>query len=131
MQTTFSLSFDKFVDSSIKKTEQAIRKTVVDLTSAIISDTPVDTGRLKANWLVSIENEDNRKLESADKSGNATIEKAKAVVARPIGKGYYIQNNLEYAAKIEYGASTRKAPLGMVRVNIAKFSAILKSNTKG
>ena len=43
------------------------------------------------------------------------------LLSSKIGKYIYIQNNLDYALKLEYGAS-KQAPQGMVRINVERFA---------
>jgi len=43
---------------------------------------------------------------------------------------YWIQNNLPYAEKIEYGGSPQNNRMGMVRINILRFNQFFKDNTK-
>ena len=156
----FSLAFQNITTKSIKKTENVIKKTVFDLTSNIISDSPVDTGRLRANWLVSFNNPNDLELKSEDKEGDATIAKAKASIeSNKVPLVYWIQNNLPYADVIEFGlypnpvkfgsrtkqakkgspikyqvlsnnGYSMKAPRGMVRINVQRFNKFLKDNVK-
>jgi len=122
----FELSIKKFGEKAIKKTDAIIRKTAFDLTNAIIMDTPVDTGRARGNWIVSIDRQDDRKIDTEDKSGASTIAKAQnEIFNNPIQKEIWIQNNLEYIARLEYGWSD-KSPQGMVGVNVQRFNHILE-----
>lgn len=159
----FSLAFQNIATKYIKKTENVIKKTVFDLTSNIISDTPVDTGRLRANWLVSFNTPIDTELDLEDKSGRITKSKAKASIeSNKVPLVYWIQNNLPYADVIEFGlypknpktgtryeirdkdkfvietgfvqlsenGYSKKAPSGMVRINVQKFNKYLKDNVK-
>jgi hypothetical protein len=130
--SNFSLDFKKFADKAVKDTDDVIRRTALDLTTAIIMDSPVDKGRLRGAWLVSIDAEDNTDPNTPDKIGRETQKRAERDLEKPIGKAIYIQNNLDYAIPLEYGTApfgfSAKAPQGMVRVNLLKFSNILESN---
>lgn len=157
----FSLAFKQINDKTDKQLRRIIRKSVFDLTSDIIKDTPVDTGRLRANWQVSFNTPIDAQLKMEDKDGNATIEKAKRLISgSPIPLVYWIQNNLPYAETIEFGlypnpvkkgsrtnqakqgspvkyqvlsigGFSAKAPQGMVRKNILRFNKHLEVNMKG
>lgn len=157
----FSLAFKQINDLTVKQTEQIIKKTVFDLTSSIIQDTPVDSGRLRANWLVSFNTPIDAELKLEDKEGDATIAKAKALInGNKIPLVYWIQNNLPYANVVEFGlypnpvklgsrtkqatkgspvkyqvlsvgGFSAKAPQGMVRINILRFNKYLQANLKG
>ena len=116
----FTLDMSKFANKSLGEIEQVVRKTAIDLTTSIIKSTPVDTGRARANWFVSFEGaiEDTTDdTNSAKALSNATNK----LLNGKIGKYIYIQNNLDYAVKLEYGAS-KQAPQGMVRVNVERFA---------
>lgn len=106
-----------------------IRKTALELTSNIILDTPVDTGRARGAWLVSIDRENISKTDIQDKSGITTISKAESSLNNPIGRFIYIQNNLDYIVGLEYGKS-KQAPNGMVRKNIIRFSKYLEESAR-
>ena len=125
----FALSFKKYQNKTEQQIDKIIRGTALDLTSAIILDTPVDTGRAKGNWQVSIDQTKENELSMEDKSGSPTISKAKNELSKPIGRYIYIQNNLPYIERLEYGWSS-KAPEGMVRRNIIKFNKFLTSNAR-
>jgi len=126
---TFSLSFNKFKNKSVKQMDAIIRKAALELTSSIILDTPVDTGRARGAWLVSIDRENNSKTDIQDKSGTTTISKAESSLNNPIGRFIYIQNNLDYIVGLEYGKS-KQAPNGMVRKNIIRFSKYLEESAR-
>lgn len=141
----FSLAFKQLNDLTTEKAERIIKAAVFDLTTAIISDSPADTGRLKGNWLVSFNTPIDSELDILDTSGRNTIKKAKNLIMNnKVPLVYWIQNNLPYAEKAEYGLWTtkqetiktiggysKKSPEGMVRKNIMKFNYILNNNSKG
>ena len=116
----FTFDMSRFANKSLGEIEQVVRKTAIDLTTSIIKSTPVDTGRARANWFVSFESAiedttDNTNFNSALADGINTLLKGK------IGKYIYIQNNLDYIVKLEYGAS-KQAAQGMVRINVERFA---------
>lgn len=156
----FSLSIDNLLKQVNGNVEKVVKKSVFDLTTAIIKDTPVDSGRLRANWQVSLNFETNKKLNSEDTDGSETIAKAKATIfANKIPLFYWINNNLPYADVVEYGlypnpvkfgsrtkqakkgspvmyqvlsidGYSAKAPQGMVRINVMRFNKFFKDNTR-
>ena len=118
--SSFTLDMSRFANKSIGEIEQVVRKTAIDLTTSIIKSTPVDTGRARANWFVSFEDaiEDTTDDTNSAKSlSNAT----NTLLKGKIGKYIYIQNNLPYIVKLEYGAS-KQAPAGILRVNVERFA---------
>lgn len=126
----FSLVFKNINDKTEQQLNRIIKKSVFDLTSAIIKDTPVDTSRAKNNWLVSFDSPIDNTVNTLDNSGNTTINKAQnKIIDNPVPTVYWIQNNLAYIMRLEYGWS-KKSPSGMVRKNIIRFNKFLKDNIK-
>ena len=114
---------------SAKAQEKALKifkKSVIDLTSDIISDTPVDTGRLKNNWLPSVGVVSTEATEvTANEAGDRAEKYAQNELT--LDKTFYFTNNLPYAFRIEFeGWSKNKAPQGMVRRNAIRWKQIVK-----
>ena len=121
----FSIDFKRFADKSLKNTDKIIRESALTLTSAIIMDTPADTGRLKGNWQVTINTPTDTELSDTDKSGGTTIAKAQSDLDKPLGYAVWIQNNLPYVNRIEFEGWSKKSPQGMARRNIIKWDRIV------
>lgn len=99
----------------------------IKLFSAVIKDTPVLSGRLRANWQLTFQ---------APASGTvAGTEDPTQSVTSAVSQGVtekdgtvYLSNNLPYAARIEYeGWSHTKAPKGMVRRNMIRIAQNLEA----
>ena len=101
--------------------EAKIKKAFIGLSTDIIMDTPVLSGRLRNNWFPSVN-------EGTDKTTNYTGEKGVAATNRvsaikfKLGDTLYLTNNLPYAKRIEFDNWSAKAPAGMVRKNILRWS---------
>lgn len=83
------------------------------LLTEVVTRSPVDTGRFRANNQVSLGAPDYASTESTDASGAQTIQQGSAVIAQ--GMPYsviFIQNNLPYAESLENGHS-KQAPTGV------------------
>ena len=108
------------------KVLKIFKKSVIDLTSDIISDTPVDTGRLKNNWFPSTGAASEQTTEAtANEAGDRAEKCAQNELA--LDKTFYFTNNLPYALRIEFeGWSKVKAPQGMVRRNAIRWKQIVK-----
>jgi len=93
----------------------------------VVNRSPVDTGRFKGNWSLSIATTDNTSTQTVDPGGGATIAAgAGAVAAYAAMDGFpmiHVQNNLPYASRLEDGYS-RQAPAGMVAITVADLAAI-------
>ncbi len=120
----FSDDLAKFEAKTSEKLDLAVRKIALELFSRVILKTPVDTGRARANWQVSIGSLPNGTLQLEDKTGQATISAATARTAGvEAGDVIYLSNNLPYAERLEDGYSLQ-APAGMVSLSVQEFQAI-------
>lgn len=100
--------------------EAAARALVLDIFSAIMVRSPVDTGRFRGNWQIDIHTAALNALERLDKSGQATIsEETLKLVEWKAGHLISIRNNVPYSVRLEYGYS-QQAPTGMVRITVAE-----------
>ena len=118
--SNFTLDMSKYGEKTIKQIDQFVRKTAIDLTTSIIKSTPVDTGRARANWFVSFESAIDNTTDDTN-SAKALSNATNTLLKSKIGKYIYIQNNLDYIIKLEYGAS-KQAAQGMVRINVERFA---------
>ena len=117
---------ENFSAKAQEKALKIFKKSVIDLTSDIISDTPVDTGRLKNNWFPSVGAVSTETTEAtANEAGDRAEKCAQNELA--LDKTFYFTNNLPYAFRIEFeGWSKVKAPQGMVRRNAIRWKQIVK-----
>ena len=117
---------DNFSAKAQEKALKIFKKSVIDLTSDIISDTPVDTGRLKNNWFPSTGAASEQTTEAtANEAGDRAEKYAQNELT--LDKTFYFTNNLPYAFRIEFeGWSKNKAPQGMVRRNAIRWKQIVK-----
>jgi hypothetical protein len=95
-----------------RKMTQVGRKVALELFRRVIYKTPVDTGRARANWQVTI-------------GSQATMSKATAASAGfKAGDTIYLTNNLPYIRKLEEGSS-QQAPAGMVALTVQEFAQVV------
>lgn len=107
-------------------TEKQIRGTLFGLVSRIIKESPVDTGRFRANWQASINTPLKNQKQAKDPSGAGAIGNAGSVLqSLNIGETFYLTNNVPYAQRLEYGYS-KQAPAGMLRINVERVRAALE-----
>ena len=113
-----------FTEKTERKMDLAFRKITLEMFSRVILNTPVDSGRARANWQVAIGSVPEGVLELEDKSGTATVSAASAAAA-DLGTGdvIYLVNNLPYIQKLENGYSGQ-APAGMVGLTVQQFQQI-------
>ena len=88
-----------------------VRKIALDGLRQLIRQSPVDTGRFKANWSTSVGilgQGTSKKTESDEDI------QGKGLAGYKAGQKAYLYNNLQYAIPLEYGSSLQ-APNGWVR----------------
>lgn len=103
--------------------EHVATASFLDVASGVIQDTPVDKGQLRANWRVGIDAPATGQLDITDPSGQMAQADLAAKAPNIFGRLVYFTNNLPYARRIEYeGYSSIKAPQGMLRININRFT---------
>ena len=108
------------------------------LYSSIVKKTPVDTGRARGNWNITVGHDDILPKEN-------TVPQFKSVEEVPKVEGdesIFISNNLPYITKLEYGGYpnppkkgsgktrngySKQAPQGMVGVTLANNENIFES----
>lgn len=123
----------KKIEAKIDRTlDKGIRSTLLELSTAIIKDTPADTGAARRNWQASIGRGATGVIAA---EGSVRSSEAKAIaevdqtVSVAVGDLYYLTNNLPYIERLEYGWS-QQAPGGMVRKNMQNFNRLLVKNIK-
>ena len=103
------MSFEKAVKNFEKQTlaqlQRVRRAVVLEILSGVVIRTPVDTGRARANWLVTVGKPANYSSLDTDKGGFATIHKAEAVRLGQMGDVVFITNNLPYIEALNDGHS--------------------------
>lgn len=105
------------------------KKLVLEMFRRIVMKTPVDTGRAKGNWNVTVNQTTQEVLQTLDETGIGDIDQSN--FARALGKlaglrpfsVVYISNNLDYIEFLEAGHSERQAPRGMVAITIEEINA--------
>jgi len=104
---------------------ELVQGTLFSMTSRIIKESPVDTGRFRNNWFASIGRPIAGTTQKTERSGSAAINRAgKIIEALDKGETFYLANNLPYAQRLEYGSSDQ-APQGMLRINVERVRAAM------
>jgi hypothetical protein len=118
--TTFSLDVKAFAAKAEKDADAAISKICLDLLSDIVLNTPVDTGRARANWFTSIGIPSSTTVEheGAQSAAGVAIGRASANIASAPRNIFWISNNLPYIYRLEFEQWSKQAPSGMVRLAI-------------
>lgn len=121
----FTLDIQAFVSKAKKNPETVMRSVSLKLFSAIIKASPVDTGRFRGNWQTTGVTPATGLIAGVDPTGNKAVNSAATFITNAPGwDTFTLTNNLPYAERLEYGWS-KQAPVGMVRVNIARFQQLI------
>lgn len=112
------------VEDDVKSILQTI---VFRIGREVVTLSPVDTGRFKGNWQLTIGSPATGSLLRYDESGGITLSDMSRVV-RTLSPGQvaYIQNTVTYGYDLEHGSS-KQAPYGIVNVTTSegKFKQIV------
>lgn len=124
----FNLQLNKEIAATDELIEDKIIEIGLGALGRIVKKTPVDTGRLRSNWIVSrniMSVEQNPQIQSPQ----ATITKGNAEITKfnyKKDQSIIIQNNLKYAPFIENGTS-RMRPQPMVAPTITEIQRIYRN----
>lgn len=85
----------------------------------IVMRTPVDTGRARGNWQISIDREPEYELDAFDDPTLRELVNIQA--ARPYST-VFITNNVPYIFYLEYERRSSKSPEGMVEITLQELT---------
>ena len=122
---SFSETLRQYADQAKADWDEVFRKVVIEIGSSVIRLSPVDTGRFRGNWQLTIDAPATASLDNYDKEGHETVATLVAdAQSLTFGQTAYIVNNLIYAIPLEYGHSPQ-ALSGMVRITRERFQDIV------
>lgn len=119
LATQFRIELNEYADEIDEVILLIMQKLALEGLSRVVLRSPVDTGRFRGNWTVTVGQPTLATSEALDKSGQDTINRGSAIIQsvselRPI----YLQNNLPYGPRLEGGWS-KQAPAGMMGLTFA------------
>lgn len=114
--------FARRIRRRARQVEEEVDRTVVltagVVSQAVISATPVDTGRARNNWQASIGTPIRAVLEETDQDGGGAAARNEAVFGtRRTGQTIFISNNVEYIEFLNRGSSAQ-APANFVEAAV-------------
>lgn len=125
-QGSFAESLAAFAESTKAVIAEVFRSVVIEIGTSVVILSPVDTGRFKGNWQLTLDQPSLQSLDRYDKAGHETIAELVAQANQlEAGQVAYIVNNLVYGIPLEYGHSDQ-APAGMVQITLARFQQIVE-----
>ena len=93
----------KMLAKNKKESNDNIRKVYFHGLTNIIEATPVDEGRARNNWFLTVGAPFSLAGRNADKSGGGSESSAASMPAWVLNKKIYFTNNLPYIGVLEYG----------------------------
>jgi hypothetical protein len=113
-----------------------VRKAALVIDQAVVTSTPVDTGRARSNWQVQLNAAPEGTIESyvpgeggstGAQNTAAAIEQAKAEVANFKEGEIHITNNLPYIGRLNQGSSAQ-APANFVQTAIQQGVSAVRNS---
>lgn len=123
---TFQDRIDAFKIEVVDEAESMVRRIAFAVDTAVVRMSPVDTGRFRANWQVSLNVEATGTVEHipgvAGSTGGQNTQKALNQLAKvtkdyKLGDTIYIINNIVYGPRLNDGHS-KQAPKNFVQVAV-------------
>lgn len=105
-----------------EQTQKAIRKFAFELFRSVVYDTPVDTGRARGNWHLTI-NQIPGEVFTEPPYKDRVPEAPDRLTPFRLGDIIYLTNNLPYIIRLEHGHS-QQAPEGMLERNMERLSDV-------
>lgn len=123
---SFSAQIQQFADETMDRADSIFRDVVMSMAGVIVRLSPVDTGKFKGAWRLSIDGYDTAVPETPDKQGSEVLAKMLTEIGNlTFGQAAYLQNNLPYAVPLEFGHS-QQAPSGIVHIAQAHFQQLVQ-----
>ena len=137
---TFKLDLNSLLNKCGVNAEAVARKIALETYSRVVKKSPVDSGRLRGNWNVGINNADTAEYPADAGALGSEPSPAKALSALSgfkLGDRILITNNLLYVHKLEYGlygagektinGFSKQAPHGFVRITYKEIASNLEN----
>lgn len=137
----FAVDLRRFAERAGGNADQVVRKTVVDVGTAIIERTPVGDpltwrhdapagyvgGRARGSWAYGFGSPG--QADSVDPSGGSSIDRITSGVQINDAVGvHYITSSLSYMRRLEFDGWSNQSPAGMVRITIREFQDFVRRN---
>jgi len=134
----FSDQISQFNIDFSNLSDEVFRVVVIKFFNRIVRVSPVDTGRFRANWFVTINIPSTEVRPDSTESENQHVERK--VNGSREARVFWLTNNLPYSEILEFGGYgdgpktsggfSRQAPKGIVRITAKEFSRIFNENAR-
>lgn len=118
--------------------DRVVRTAALVVDQVVVLSTPVDTGRARSNWLVSVGVPRGGVIEpyapgnklglGENKNAQGALDQARrAVAVRPEGIPVFIVNNVDYMGLLNNGSS-RQAPANFVEIGVERAIGAIQAS---
>ena len=125
----FSDDLRAFYKGQEERADAVVRGALITLTTKIILRSPVDTGMFRGNWQITQGSPPAYPVNTPDKVGSVTIDRAKEAIPHDAaGLVYYIANNVHYGIYLERGHSAQAPPHAagsVVGLSVLEFQTVV------
>ncbi|MEG0209053.1 MULTISPECIES: HK97 gp10 family phage protein [Gammaproteobacteria] len=136
----FNGDISRWIKATKSGLDDVVRIFLKSVYAELVMSSPVDTGRFRANWQITVNTIPLYAVNEYDRSGASTISSGNRIInSIRLGRGgavttVYFSNMLIYANALEYGHS-KQAPagvLGLVAVKLRTYfnNAVKESRAK-
>lgn len=139
----FNVDLNRILKKAGDNATAIAKKVALELYSKVVQKSPVDSGRLRGNWNVSINSIDSSEygIDAGSlgslPSGSGLVRSVSALSSFKIGDTIFVTNNMPYVYKLEYGlyndgaktvgGYSRQAPQGFVRITYKEVTSDLEN----
>lgn len=106
---------------TIAKAEKAA---VANIAGLLVDNSPVRSGRFRANWQHGVNIAPAGEITALDPTGSDTKARLAQAIAQSDPGVHYLVNNLPYAAKLEFGWSPQR-PQGIVLATVMQVKGLV------
>ena len=114
---------DKAIEKRYLQANDDVKGVYLAGLTQIISGTPVDSGRARNNWFLSVGSPSGATTSSKSK-GLATIRQLRKMPKRVLGRKLYFTNNLPYIGLLEYGGYPKPVKKGSYNKKTKKYEIL-------
>lgn len=129
---SFSIDINKWIKKANGNTELVVRKIGLELFVKVVQKSPVDTGRFRGNWIMSInapnssvdENRTDKQPYGSPPSSTIYVQADNTVRTWKLNdSAIYLANNLPYGYRLEFEGYSKQAPQGMARISVMEIAS--------
>jgi hypothetical protein len=118
----FQKDIKKISEKTKTDQEKLVKKYAFEVFTEFVNRTPIDTGRAKANWFITLNTGTDEVYTGSGELGEqeatlVSLRRLKVADTRFIPDKYVISNNLDYIVPLDEGWS-KQAPIGIVDLGI-------------